>query len=163
MLYDYVSESSEPGTSDFSISSTETDGSFIPTSKRRGTSATSTTTLQRAGTTSNRGTNRPAFYLQGNRALQSETPPSHRWTQGPRRSRTSCPNCGVPILMSSLLEETQSVPTLSRSNAVVGNTPPTSQPTVSSYRGRFKTGWTQNLTKRLVDLPAAPLHPNPNS
>jgi len=93
----------------------------------------------------------PGFYLQDPPPdLRSETPPSLRSTHARTQSRTSCPNCGDIILMSSLPAGTQSVPTLSRSNAVVGTTPPNTRPTVSSYRGRFKTGWTQNLLKRCV-------------
>lgn len=110
----------------------------------------STTTLRRAGTTSNRGTSRPAFYLQGNNALLRETPPSLRWTPPPKQWRTSCLNCGCDTLMSISPAETPSVPTLSRQNATVGNTRPSTTPAVSSYRGRFKTGSMLSSLKRYV-------------
>lgn len=120
------------------------------------TSRTSTTTLSRRGTSSKRGTNRPAFYLQGNHDLAKETPPSLRWTPSVTQWRTSCPNCGCDILTNSSPVAQQFGPTLRRQNATVTSTPPTTTPTVSSYRGRFKTGWTQNLRKRLVLLCCAP-------
>lgn len=149
MIY---SESSELGTDDISIYSS-TDEDFIPTSSRRGTSRTSTTTLSRTGTTSRRGTSRPAFYLQGNHALQRETPPSLRWTPSVTQWRTSCPNCGHDIHTNSSPAVPPFAPRLNRSNATVGSTHPNTPPTVSSYRGRFKTGWTQNLRKRYVFKP----------
>ena len=139
------------------MTSSETDRSWSPdipshgttrTSNRSGISRTSTTTSQRTGTLSRRGTSRPAFYLQGNHALQRETPPSLRWMPNVTQWKTSCPNCGCDILTNSSPAAQQYAPTLRRQNATVTNTHQNTQPTVSSYRGRFKTGWTQNLRKR---------------
>lgn len=142
------SESSELGTSDISISTTDGEEDFIPTSNQREMPSRSTNTLQRTATLSRPVQNRQNFYLQARPELARETPPSLRWTQTATQSRISCPHCGNGILTNFTPEVRPYGPTLSRSNATVGTITPSTPPTVSSYRGRFKTGWTQSLRKR---------------
>lgn len=142
----HQSESSQLGTSDISTWSSE-DGDYIPTPSPPAISRTSTVTLQRTATTSRTAPSQRLYNLP-NDGIQNGTPPSLRWTHRPTPWRTSCPHCERPLPMNFSLGGPPSAPTLQRSNATVGNTPRTPPRRVSSYQGRFKTGWTKNLTKR---------------